>query len=127
MRANEEGLRLSVQNIAVYASVTFTATDPAASEKYRAVANRVGSGLTDTPGQQKINDVASDLAGAQMTLGTAKDRHVQTQAMLADLLDHIQGAPLEEVGAQILALQTRLQASLQTTAMLFQTSLVNYL
>ena len=33
----------------------------------------------------------------------------------------------EQVGAEILALQTRMQASMQTTAMLFQTSLVNYL
>jgi flagellin-like hook-associated protein FlgL len=127
MRANEQGLRLSVQNIAVFAALTFSATDPAAADKYRAVANRVGSGLTETPGQQKINDLASDLAGAQVTLGAAKDRHIQTQSMLTDLLDHIQGVPVEEVGAQILALQTRLQASLQTTAMLFQTSLVNYI
>jgi hypothetical protein len=33
----------------------------------------------------------------------------------------------EEVGAQILALQTNLQATLQTTALLLRTSLVNYL
>jgi hypothetical protein len=52
---------------------------------------------------------------------------MQSQSMLTDLLDHVQGVPLEEVGTQILAMQTRLQASLQTTAMLFQTSLVNYI
>ena len=62
-----------------------------------------------------------------MTLGAARDRHIQTQSVLTDLLDHIEGVPMEEVAAQILAMQTRLQASLQTTAMLFQTSLVNYL
>jgi hypothetical protein len=33
----------------------------------------------------------------------------------------------EQVGADILSLQTRLQASMQTTALLFQTNLVNYL
>jgi flagellar hook-associated protein 3 FlgL len=127
MRANEQGIRLSVQNIAVFAAVSFSATDPDAADKYREVASRVGSGLSATPGQQKINDLASDLAGAQVTLGAADDRHLQTQATLTDLLDHIEGVPLEEVGAQILALQTRLQASLQTTALLFETSLVNYL
>jgi flagellar hook-associated protein 3 FlgL len=71
--------------------------------------------------------VASDLAGAQVTLGAAADRHMQTHATLTDLLEQIEGVPLEEVGAQVLALQTRLQASLQTTATLFETSLVNYL
>ena len=33
----------------------------------------------------------------------------------------------EDVGAQILTLQTRLQASMQVTSMLYQTSLVNYM
>jgi len=31
------------------------------------------------------------------------------------------------LGTELLALQTRMQASMQTTSMLFQTSLVNYL
>ena len=39
----------------------------------------------------------------------------------------IEGVSNEEVAAQILALQTSLQASLQTTAKLFQTSILNYL
>ena len=43
------------------------------------------------------------------------------------MLDGIEQAPPEQVGAQILALQTRLQASLQTTAMLYQLSIVNYI
>ena len=43
------------------------------------------------------------------------------------MLEEIEGVSNEEVAAQILALQTRLQASLQTTSLLYQTSLVNYL
>ena len=43
------------------------------------------------------------------------------------MLQQIEGVPTEQVAAQILALQTQLQASLQTTALLFKTSLVNYL
>jgi flagellar hook-associated protein 3 FlgL len=43
------------------------------------------------------------------------------------MLEDIEGVKTEEVATQILALQTRLQASLQTTAILFQTSLVNYI
>jgi flagellin-like hook-associated protein FlgL len=127
MRATEQGLRLSVQNIAIFAAVTFSATDPEASNKYREMANQVASGLSATPGQQKIRDIASDLAGAQVTMGAADDRHIQTRTMLTDLMEHIEGVSMEEVGAQILTLQTRLQASLQTTALLFETSLVNYI
>jgi hypothetical protein len=60
-------------------------------------------------------------------MAAAKDRHQQTEATLGDFLQGIAGVSNEEAGAQILALQTRMQASMQTTAMLFQTSLVNYL
>jgi hypothetical protein len=43
------------------------------------------------------------------------------------MIQQIEDVPPEQVAAQIMALQTRLQASLQTTALLFQTSLVKYL
>ena len=46
---------------------------------------------------------------------------------LEDLLQGIEQAPQDEVAAQILALQTRLQASLQTTALLYKLSIVNYI
>ncbi len=47
--------------------------------------------------------------------------------MLTDLLQSIEGVSEEQVGAEILSLQTSLQASLQTTAMLSRISLVNFL
>jgi hypothetical protein len=127
MRANEQAIRLSVQNVAVFASISFSATDPDAQERYAALTGRISAGLSEAPGQQEINDIMADLATAQVTLGAAKDRHQQTNGVLSNLLDHVEGVSMEEVGAQILALNTRLQASLQTTAMLYQMSLVNYL
>jgi hypothetical protein len=47
--------------------------------------------------------------------------------MLTDLLQSVEGVSQEDVGTQILALQTSLQASLQTTALLSRMSLVNFL
>ncbi len=47
--------------------------------------------------------------------------------MLENFLYEIEGIPQEEVAAQILSLQTSPQATLQTTAMLLQTSLLKYL
>ena len=58
---------------------------------------------------------------------TMKTRHQQTSATLTDLMQHLNGVSNEEVSAQILSLQTQMQASMQTTAMLLQTSLVKYL
>ena len=60
-------------------------------------------------------------------MNDAKERQQESKNMLETMLQGIEQAPQEEVAAQILMLQTRLQASLQTTAMLYQLSIVNYL
>jgi len=60
-------------------------------------------------------------------MSDAKTRHQQATSTLSDFLQQIDGVTNEDVGAQLLTLQTRMQASMQVTSMLFQTSLVNYL
>ena len=126
-RANEAGIRALVQNIATLAAVTVSPSDPNAAELSAALNQRLTGNLNGNPGDQTITDIAVDLAGAQVSINAAKSRHQQTSGTLNDFLQQIQGVSNEEVGSQILALQTRMQASMQTTAMLFQTSLVNYL
>jgi flagellin-like hook-associated protein FlgL len=127
MRANEQALRLAVQNVAVFATATFDASDPNASDAYTALGTRVGSALDGAPNQQKVSDISAQIAGAQQAFDAAKTRHRQTSDMLTDLLQNVEGVSQEEVGAQILSLQTSLQASLQTTALLSRMSLVNFL
>jgi flagellin-like hook-associated protein FlgL len=127
MRANEEAIRWVVQNVAALAAVTFAPSDPDATALSAALASRVGANLAIPLGTQKIEDIQSDLAGAQVTLDGAAERHRQTKNTLSGMMQKIEGVSTEEVAAQILALQTRLQASLQTTSILYQTSLVNYL
>jgi flagellin-like hook-associated protein FlgL len=120
-------LRLAVQNIAVFAAATFDASDPNASDAYTALGPRVGSALDGAPNEQKVSDISAQIAGAQQAFDAAKTRHRQTSDMLTDLLQNVEGVSQEEVGAQILSLQTSLQASLQTTALLSRMSLVNFL
>ena len=116
-----------MQHIAVFAATSYSPTDPQAQASYEALKLRVTSGLAAAPGRQSIDDIGADLAGAQTAMASSGERHQQTYATLTDLLESIRGVPQEEVGAQILALQTSLQASLQTTALLFRISLVNYI
>jgi len=127
MRANEEALRTPVANLAVFAAMTFSASDPNGQEHYTALTQRLQANLSEPAGTQKIADIETDLGGTQAAMAAAKDRHTQTKAALTDLLQDVEGAPIEEVGAQILAVQTSLQASLQTAALLANLSLVNYL
>jgi hypothetical protein len=125
-RANEDGIRSLVQNMATLAAVTVSPSDPNASDLSGALNQRLIANMS-APGTQSITDIETDLASALNSVSAAKDRHQQTTATLSDFLQQITGVSNEDVGAQILSLQTRMQASMQTTALLFQTSLVNYL
>lgn len=127
IRANEEGLRNAVKNMAVFAAASFDASDPNAGAAYSALGTRTGTALDGVSGQQKITDISAQIAGAQQSFDAAKTRHSQTSDMLTDLLQSVEGVSQDDVGAQILSLQTSLQASLQTTALLSKMSLVNFL
>jgi hypothetical protein len=116
-----------VQNIAVLAATSYSATDPNAAASYTALTQRVGLALDGVQGQQKITDIASEIAGAQTSVASAKARHQQSHATLSDLLQSIEGVSMEQVGSQILALQTSLQASLQTTSLMSKINLLNYM
>ena len=126
-RANEQAIRATISNIAVYAVTTFSASAPNDKDRFTALSQRVGGGLSPQNGQQKIQDIQAELAFGQTTMNDAKERQQESKNMLETMLQGIEQAPQEEVAAQILMLQTRLQASLQTTAMLYQLSIVNYL
>lgn len=126
-RADEQALRDSVANVAVFATMTFTPGDPDAQARYEALTQRLGAALDVPPGKQRISDIGADLAAAQVTMKAAQDRHKVTAGTLQDMLQQVEGVPQEQVAAQILALQTNLQASLQLTSRMYQLSLVNFL
>lgn len=126
-RANEEGIRWIIENVAVYTSVTYSASDPNAQARFTALNQRLGSALDVPPGVQTVDDIEAELAGAHTTIQAASQRHQQTKLTLSSLLSNIEDAPTEETAVQLLALQTQLEASLRTTAMLYQISMVNYL
>jgi hypothetical protein len=126
-RANEQAITSTIKNIAVFAAATYSTSDPNAADRFAAVNQRVGAGLSATNGQQQISDIASELAYAQTTMTSATQRQQQKQTTLENLLQGIEQAPPDQVASQILALQTQLQASLQTTALLYKLSIVNYI
>jgi flagellin-like hook-associated protein FlgL len=127
VRANEQAISTIVKNIAVFASTTYSATDPNASDRSSALNQKLTASLAGQPGQQKMQDILSDLAYAQTTMKSASDNQAQRKSTLEGIVDGVEGVSQDQVAAQILTLQTQLQASLQMTSMLYQLSLVNYL
>jgi flagellar hook-associated protein 3 FlgL len=127
LRANEEGIRWQMQNIAALAAISMPSTDPDSQERAAALDSRLRTALDVPLGTQSVQAIQADLAGAQASVEAARQRHQQTNATLSNLLEEIEGISNEKVAAKILAMQTTLQASLQTTAKLFQMSILNYM
>ena len=126
-RANEEGIRWIVQNVAALAATTYSSSDPNGEAEYNSLTDRVYKALAVPAGTQSITDIEAGLASAQTTMQSTKSQHQTTSKTLQDMLQSIEGVDQNEVGAKILSLQTSLQASLTTTAKLAQLSLVNFM
>ncbi|WP_407180187.1 flagellar protein [Bradyrhizobium sp. STM 3562] len=125
-QADEEAIRRAVQNIAVYAAVSTPPGGPNAGA-IAPLSLRIGANLTPQTGQQTISDIQTEFATAQTTMKDAQARQSQAKTALQNLISDTEGISQNEVAAKILSLQTSLQASYQTTAMLSQLSLVKFL
>ena len=126
-RANETAIRNLVQNVATLAAVTVSPSDPNAAGLSTALGQRLSTAMSGAPGVQTISDIETELAGAQSSMNSSKSTHQQTSATLTNMLQGITGVSNEQVGAELLSLQNQMAATMQTTALLYQTSLVNYL
>jgi flagellar hook-associated protein 3 FlgL len=126
-RANETAIRSQLQTLAVFAAVTTSAANPNAAAQVAALSQRTAQNLSNQPGQQTIEDIQSDFATAQLTMKDAGTRQTQSQAMLQGIIDQAESVSPDQVATQILALQTALQASFQTTSMLSQLTLTKFL
>jgi len=127
MRANEQALSTLVANVAVLAATTYSPSDTNAAASYAGLTKRVVTNLGAQQGVQQVSDIEADLANAQVAANNAQSLNSRTQSTLSGMLQNIEGVSQDQVGAELLALQTTLQASLSTTARMAGISLVNYL
>ena len=126
-RANETAFVTTLKNLAVVTSETFSASDPDASRRYDELRDRVNTNLGFPSGTQSIDNILTELTVAQSTLGRADERHQANSILLGGMVEETENIDVFEVSAQILALQGRIEASLQVNASLANLSLVNFL
>lgn len=139
MQANEMGYLRMIRSFAALTIETFSeamaADDPnsidlnPARARFDALASRQASQLSEARNSERgsVEMVNMELGVAQANLLAASERHTNYKAQLENLLSDAEAVNKEEIAMQLLALQTRLQASYQATAMVSQLSLVNFL
>jgi flagellin-like hook-associated protein FlgL len=126
-RANEEAFRIGLAQFAAFSAETYSASDVNAQRRYEEMADRARSNLAFTGGVQKPEEISIELGMTQSAMNAAKERHNASRIYLETALSKVEDASPEEVAASIMALQTKLQASYQTTSILSKLSLTNYL
>jgi flagellar hook-associated protein 3 FlgL len=127
IQADEPAIRSQLQALAVFSAVTTSPTNPNGAAQVLALSQRITQALTAQPGKQTIQDIQTDLAMAQATMSDATARQKQAKAMLQNVVDQTETVSPDQVASQLLALQTSLQASYQTTSMLSQLTLTKFL
>lgn len=127
VRANEDAFRTTLKALAVYGTETFDRTDPVQLERQRDLQSRIVADLTVNPGEQDVQSVQAKLVSVEATISKAKERHVQMEGIAQATVNDIESIDQNEVAISVLALQTRLQASYETTSIISQLRLVNFL
>lgn len=126
-QADEDAIRRQLQAIAVFGTFSTSPTGQYSGGQVSALSLRVTQALTQQPGQQRIEDIQTDIAMAQNTMKDASTRQTQAKAQLQTIIDQAESASPDQVASEILALQNALQASYQVTSKLAQLSLVKFL
>jgi flagellar hook-associated protein 3 FlgL len=127
IQANEQAIRQQLEGIAVFAAVTESPTGTNGAAIASALSSRIATNLTPQPGQQQISDIQTSLANAQNTMQAASARQSQSQTVLQNMIDTTETVSTQQVASQILAIQTALSASYQTTSILSKLTLTDFL
>jgi len=128
-QANESGPLALIRSLAVVSIQSFTVADSTAEGRFDAVANRNFSRLSESHNSEggSIELIAAELGNSQANAAAIKDRQTSYKSQLSGMLSDLESSSDEEVAMELLAIQTKLQASYQAISLISQLSLVNYL
>jgi flagellar hook-associated protein 3 FlgL len=133
VRANEEGLRAVVQNLALFVADTFQPKDGTAVTgdtevrgRYFAFAERVRIGLTFSSGEGP-EDIHSQIAIAGQAVESMRVRNITVKSTIEGVIADTEGVDKDKLAAELLTVTNTLEASYSVTSRLSQLSLVNFL
>jgi flagellar hook-associated protein 3 FlgL len=127
VRANESSLRGVLKAFAALSVETFSTTDVNAADRYTEIRQRANTLLSFQGNAQSVDDIITELTVAKVGAGRATERHQASNSILEDIIGDAESSDLFEVSAQILSLQSRVEASLQISASLGRLSILNFI
>jgi flagellar hook-associated protein 3 FlgL len=91
------------------------------------MSERIRADLSLTGSVQRVQDIQIEIGYAATTMKTADERHRTRAGFVQDVIADVEDVTQEEAASKLLSLQTKLQASYQTTAILSRLNLAEYL
>jgi hypothetical protein len=131
VRANEDGLRAVVENLALLVSDTFQAEDGQGDDtlyrtQYFAFAERVRFGLSFEADEGPV-DIHSQIAIAGQAVEQMRVRNITSKSTIKGVIEQTEGVDKDRLAAELLTVTNTLEASYAVTQRLSQLTLVNYM
>ncbi|WP_417670872.1 flagellar protein [Roseibium sp.] len=127
-RANETGLVDIVKSLATFISADFSAGTDTDKLYYNDLAQKMRYVLEpDTSDQSGVVNISTEISIAYRTVQNTSDRHDQMRSSYLTTIDEIEGVDNELLAAEILQLQTNIEASYRASSIVYQLSIVDYL
>ncbi len=126
IQANEPAFVKALAAFALLATETFNKADPNDREHFTEVTSRAANNLGN-PATQSVKDVQIQVANVASVVKDTQARLKQKSSQYQTLIDDVVNSDTTTISAQLLTLQTQLEASYQTTNILSKLTLTNYL
>lgn len=127
LRANEQAFSWAIRQMAVLSTVDVSGGSATDQEVHSQLVQRAKANLGGKDGVQSLATVLVEFGSASQAASQAETRHTAMAATYQKVVDSTLNADPTEVSAQILQLQTQMQASYQATSILYKLSLTNYI
>jgi flagellar hook-associated protein 3 FlgL len=129
VEANESGFLRMMRTLGSLSIETYPSGDDTARGRFDAMASRQMEQMSEGHNGQRgsVEIITMELNVALATAGNSAERHTNYEAQLQNLLVDVENVDKETVAMEILALQVRLQASYQVTAMVSELSLAKFI
>ena len=126
IQGNEPAFVKALAAFALIAVEQFNTADPNDKQRYQEVVSRAANNLGN-PLTQSVKDVQVQVATSANAVKDTQARLKQKVSQYQTLVDGAENSDTTTISAQLLALQTQLEASYQTTNILSKLTLTNYL
>lgn len=128
VRANEEGLSELIKGLATFVAADFSGGADIDELYYNELTGATRSILAPVSSDESgIVDIATDISIAYRTVDATADRHQVQKSSYQGTIEEIEGVDNELLAAEILQLQTNIQASYRASSIVYQLTLTDFI